>query len=133
MLSLMTSFSQLGLIEPLQRAVLDAGYTTPTPIQLQSIPHLLEGRDLLGCAKTGTGKTAAFSLPILQRLAGTNRKSAPRQPRVLVLALTRELAAQVAESFTTYGAHLRVSVTVIYGGVSQVPQVRALARGVDVL
>jgi ATP-dependent RNA helicase RhlE len=133
MLSLMTSFSQLALIEPLQRAVRDAGYTTPTPIQLQAIPHLLEGRDLLGCAKTGTGKTAAFSLPILQRLAGTNRKSAPRQPRVLVLAPTRELAAQVAESFTTYGAHLRVFVAVIYGGVSQVPQVRALARGVDVL
>ncbi len=129
----MTSFQQLALIEPLQRAVRDAGYTTPTPIQLQAIPHLLEGRDLLGCAKTGTGKTAAFSLPILQRLAAAPRKATPRRPRVLVLTPTRELAAQVAESFETYGAHLRIAVAVIYGGVGQAPQVRALERGVDVL
>jgi len=129
----MTSFAELDLIEPLQRAVLEAGYTHPTPIQLQAIPHLLKGRDLLGCARTGTGKTAAFSLPILQRLVEANRKPAPRSPRVLVLAPTRELAAQVAESFNTYGRHLRISTTVIYGGVGQTPQVRTLARGVDVL
>jgi ATP-dependent RNA helicase RhlE len=129
----MNSFSQLALGEPLQRAVREAGYSTPTPIQVQAIPHLLQGRDLLGCAKTGTGKTAAFSLPILQRLADTPRRPAPRQPRVLVLAPTRELAAQVGESFVTYGAHLRVAVSVIYGGVGQGPQVSALVRGVDVL
>jgi ATP-dependent RNA helicase RhlE len=129
----MNSFSQLALGEPLQRAVREAGYSTPTPIQVQAIPHLLQGRDLLGCAKTGTGKTAAFSLPILQRLADTPRRPAPRQPRVLVLAPTRELAAQVAESFVTYGAHLRLAVSVIYGGVGQGPQVSALVRGVDVL
>jgi len=129
----MNSFSQLALGEPLQRAVREAGYSTPTPIQVQAIPHLLQGRDLLGCAKTGTGKTAAFSLPILQRLADNPRRPAPRQPRVLVLAPTRELAAQVGESFVTYGAHLRVAVSVIYGGVGQGPQVSALVRGVDVV
>jgi len=129
----MNSFSQLALGEPLQRAVREAGYSTPTPIQVQAIPHLLQGRDLLGCAKTGTGKTAAFSLPILQRLADTPRRPAPRQPRVLVLAPTRELAAQVGESFVTYGTHLRLAVSVIYGGVGQGPQVSALVRGVDVL
>src|SRR5688572_19122131 len=133
MLSLMTSFSQLGLIEPLQRAVLDAGYTTPTPIQLQSIPHLLAGRDLLGCAQTGTGKTAAFALPILQRLAGEPRRAGPKGCRVLVLTPTRELAAQIEASFATYGRHLPLRRAVVFGGVGQNPQVQALARGVDIL
>ena len=129
----MTNFQSLGLIEPLLRAVADEGYVEPTPIQLQSIPLLLEGRDLLGCAKTGTGKTAAFALPILQHLSKARRRPDPRTPRVLVVVPTRELAAQVAESFTTYGARLQVSVAVIFGGVGQGSQVAALSRGVEVL
>jgi len=140
----MTQFSDLGLVAPLQKAVRDAGYVHPTPIQVQAIPDVLAGRDLLGCARTGTGKTAAFALPILQRLAaggsppetGARRARAARNaraPRALVLAPTRELAAQIAESFATYGAGLPLDTTVIYGGVSQNPQVRALQRGVDVL
>jgi ATP-dependent RNA helicase RhlE len=138
----MESFSHLGLVEPLQRALRETGYSHPTPIQAQSIPHLLEGRDLLGCARTGTGKTAAFALPILQRLslAAPRATSAPqaargrgRPPRALVLVPTRELAAQVAQSFETYGAHLPLSVGVIYGGVGQGPQVSALTKGVDIL
>ncbi len=140
-------FSDLRLIEPLLRAVADEGYTVPTPIQVQAIPHVLEGRDLLACAQTGTGKTAAFALPILQRLSATSpeasappspsrgRGAAPRrQPvRVLVLTPTRELAAQIGESFTVYGRHLRIRNTVIFGGVGQGNQERALAAGPDVL
>jgi ATP-dependent RNA helicase RhlE len=129
----MTSFLQLGLVEPLQRAVRDEGYTTPTPIQAQAIPQLLLGRDLLGCARTGTGKTAAFALPILQRLSASGARPGARSVRALVLAPTRELAAQVAQSFQTYGRGLHLSVSVVYGGVGQAPQVRALARGLDVL
>ena len=128
----MNSFAELGLIAPLQAAVQDAGYITPTPIQAQSIPHLLRGRDLLGCARTGTGKTAAFALPILQRLAATPARG-PRPVRALVLVPTRELAAQVCESFRRYGAQLPLATTVIYGGVGQGPQVTALRRGVDIL
>ena len=111
----------------------DSGYTTPTPIQEQAIPHLLEGRDLLGCAKTGTGKTAAFALPMLQLLSAGGRRAAPNTVRSLILAPTRELAAQVAESFETYGRGLKLSVAVIFGGVSQGKQVAALHRGLDVL
>ena len=129
----MTNFQSLGLIEPLLRAVADEGYVEPTPIQLQSIPLLLAGRDLLGCAKTGTGKTAAFALPILQHLSKNRRRSEPRTPRVLVVVPTRELAAQVADSFTTYGARMQVSVAVIFGGVGQGSQVATLTRGVEVL
>ncbi len=132
-LSLTNTFSTLRLIEPLQRAVRDSGYTTPTPIQSQAIPHLLEGRDLLGCAKTGTGKTAAFALPMLQLLSEGGRRAAPNTVRALILAPTRELAAQVAESFNTYGRGLKLSVAVIFGGVNQRPQVAALHRGVDIL
>jgi len=128
-----TSFAELGLIEPLQRAVRAENYTTPTPIQAQAIPHLLQGRDLLGCAQTGTGKTAAFALPILQRLAADPRRPGPRACRVLVLTPTRELAAQIEASFATYGRHLRLSRAVVFGGVGQMPQVHALARGVDIL
>jgi ATP-dependent RNA helicase RhlE len=145
-----TSFATLGLIEPLERAVRDAGYSRPTPIQEQAIPRVLEGRDLLGCARTGTGKTAAFALPILQRLAAERQKSpgqsqgqgqahAPAHgrergsARVLVLVPTRELAAQVAESFRSYGRHLRLHVALVHGGVGQGPQVHALERGVDVV
>ena len=111
----------------------DAGYTEPTPIQAQAIPPLLEGHDLLGCAQTGTGKTAAFALPILQHLAQADRPARANTVRCLVLVPTRELAAQVAESFTTYGAGLKLSVALVHGGVGETPQIRALARGVDVL
>ncbi|MBN1866224.1 DEAD/DEAH box helicase [Candidatus Sumerlaeota bacterium] len=127
------SFSDLDLIEPIQRAVRAENYTTPTPIQAQAIPHLLRGRDLMGCAQTGTGKTAAFALPILQRLTSDARPRRPRAPRALILTPTRELAAQIRESFAVYGRHLRLSHTVIYGGVGQRPQVQALSRGVDIL
>jgi ATP-dependent RNA helicase RhlE len=128
-----SQFSDLGLLPALERAVHDAGYSIPTPIQAQAIPVLLEGRDLLGCALTGTGKTAAFALPILQHLAGAKRRAPANTVRCLVLVPTRELAAQVAESFRTYGAGLDLSVALVHGGVGQEPQCRALARGVDVL
>jgi ATP-dependent RNA helicase RhlE len=129
----MTTFASLGLIQPLLRAITDEGYVEPTPIQLQAIPLLLEGRDLLGCAKTGTGKTAAFALPILQYLANEKRRAQPRSPLVLAVVPTRELAAQVAQSFETYGAKLDLRVAVIFGGVGQGSQVAALSRGVDIL
>ncbi len=124
-------FDDLGLKAPLLRAVRDAGYETPTPIQREAIPPALEGRDLLGCAQTGTGKTAAFSLPLLQRLD----ESAGDEPalRALVLTPTRELAIQIGESLSTYGKHLEVWHTVIFGGVNDKPQIKELRRGVDVL
>jgi ATP-dependent RNA helicase RhlE len=128
------SFEDLALVEPIRRALDEEGYTQPTPIQEQAIPHLLLGRDLLGIAQTGTGKTAAFALPILQRLAAekpptTRRKTA----RVLVLTPTRELALQIDESFRAYGRHLGQRSTVIFGGVGQHPQVSTMVRGVDIL
>jgi ATP-dependent RNA helicase RhlE len=126
------SFAALGLIDPLQRAVAAAGYVRPTPIQVQAIPHLLAGRDVLGCAQTGTGKTAAFALPILDRLARHPRR-AGRGPRVLVLTPTRELATQIAEDFANYGANVRSKCAVIFGGVGQGPQVEALRRNVDIV
>lgn len=126
-------FSDLKLNEALQKAVSETGYTTPTPIQMAAIPPLLEGRDLLGCAQTGTGKTAAFALPILHRLVTANKRPQPKQARVLVLTPTRELAIQIHESFETYGKHLKLRNTVIFGGVGQNPQVRAMSPGVDVL
>ncbi|MDD5523338.1 MAG: DEAD/DEAH box helicase [Kiritimatiellae bacterium] len=122
-----------ALIPQLQRAVTEEGYTTPTPIQTQTIPHLLAGRDILGCAQTGTGKTAAFILPILQYLVKHGRSLVRGQPRVLILAPTRELAAQIGESIRTYGRYLHIRQTVIFGGVGQSPQVKALERGVDIL
>ncbi|MCC6737763.1 MAG: DEAD/DEAH box helicase [Planctomycetia bacterium] len=125
-------FTDLHLIEPLLRAVHEEGYVTPTPIQQQSIPHALAGKDLLGCAQTGTGKTAAFALPILQRLHGQPVPHV-RPIRVLVLAPTRELATQIGDSFRAYGRHLPFRHTVIYGGVGQNPQVQALRHGVDVV
>jgi len=126
-------FTELGLAEPLLRAVAAEGYETPTPIQAQSIPHLLEGRDLLGIAQTGTGKTAAFALPMLQRLAADRRRAGPRMARSLILTPTRELAIQIADSFHTYGRHYGLRQAVIFGGVGQKPQVDAMMRGVDVL
>src|SRR5690606_20495001 len=125
------TFQDLGLSEPIVRAVSAEGYETATPIQEQAIPHVLAGRDLLGCAQTGTGKTAAFALPILHRLAAAPRRG--REPRVLVLVPTRELASQVGDSFTTYGRRLGVRCAVVFGGVGQGAQVSALRAGVDVL
>jgi ATP-dependent RNA helicase RhlE len=122
-----------AVIPEIQRAVAAEGYVTPTPIQQQCIPHLLKGRDLLGCAQTGTGKTAAFALPLLQRLSERSRRPRKGTPRALILAPTRELAAQIDESIGTYGRFVRVSHTVIFGGVSQLPQVKALNRGIDIL
>ena len=123
-------FNELNLIDPLLRAVRAEGYTEPTPIQAQAIPYILNGRDLLGCAQTGTGKTAAFALPILQ---GLNAQGRGRGIRVLVLSPTRELAAQIGDSFAAYGRNLPFRHTVIFGGVGQQPQVDALRRGVDIL
>jgi ATP-dependent RNA helicase RhlE len=127
-------FDELKLIEPLKRAVLAEGYTHATPIQARAIPHVLEGRDLLGVAQTGTGKTAAFALPILQRMAASGKPPRHGGPiRVLVLSPTRELAAQIGESFGTYGKHVGYSHAVIFGGVGQDAQTKALRRGVDIL
>src|ERR1700754_2032462 len=129
----LTQFTDLGLAKPLLKALADEGYTQPTPIQAQAIPGVMSGKDLLGIAQTGTGKTAAFALPILHRLA-ENRKPAPRRSaRVLVLAPTRELATQIGESFKTYGKHMGVSVAVVFGGVKYGGQMRAMAPGVDIL
>jgi len=122
-----------SLIPELQRAVAEEGYTSPTPIQEKCIQRLLDGRDILGTAQTGTGKTAAFALPLLQRLAGMPRRLPKGTPRALILAPTRELAAQIGASIDTYGRHLRITNTVIFGGVSQFHQVKALGRGVDIL
>ena len=129
----MTSFQELNLIAPVQRAIADEKYERPTPIQEQTIPEVLNGRDILGCAQTGTGKTAAFALPILSRLGEHNQKSIPNSPRVLVLAPTRELAVQIGESFATYGRHLKLRQVLVYGGVSQFHQVAALNRGIHIL
>ena len=122
-----------ALIEPLQRAVSEEGYTIPTPIQEAAIPHLLAGRDILGCAQTGTGKTAAFTLPLLQYLTQHPRPRASQRPRALILAPTRELAAQIGDSIRTYGRHVHVAHTVIFGGVGQNPQAAAVRQGVDIV
>jgi ATP-dependent RNA helicase RhlE len=128
------TFSELGLAEPLLRAIATEGYSTPTPIQTQAIPPALAGRDLLGCAQTGTGKTAAFALPILHRLhAARPTAGAGRKIRALVLSPTRELAAQIAESFSAYGRNTPLRNAVIYGGVNQNPQVKALRNGADIV
>ncbi|MBN1356897.1 DEAD/DEAH box helicase [bacterium] len=121
------------LLPQLQRAVAEENYTVPTPIQEQAIPHLLEGRDLLGCAQTGTGKTAAFALPLLQYLSQNKINPSRGRPRALVLTPTRELAVQIDESIRTYGRYLHISHTVIFGGVGQDVQVRAVNRGVDIV
>ncbi len=134
------TFDQLGLIDPILRALQEEGYTTPTPIQAQAIPSLLEGRDLLGCAQTGTGKTAAFAIPILQQLEKL-RKENPgsfnnrnrKDIKALILTPTRELAIQIEDSFKAYGRHLSLQHLVVFGGVSQHAQTEGLKRGVDVL
>jgi ATP-dependent RNA helicase RhlE len=129
----MTSFSDLGLMAPICQAVAAEGYETATPIQEQAIPVVLAGRDVLGLAQTGTGKTAAFSLPILHRLAESKKRPGPKKVRCLVLTPTRELAVQVGASFATYGVHLRFKRTVITGGVGFTPQTSALAGGLDIV
>ena len=129
----MTKFSQLGLADPVLQALADEGYETPTPIQAQAIPAVLNGADLLGIAQTGTGKTAAFALPLLTRIFNDKRPAPRRGARVLVLSPTRELAAQIGESFRTYGRRMGVSVAVVFGGVAHKPQIDALSKGVDVL
>lgn len=127
------TFEQLALIEPICKALKQEGYTTPTPIQAEAIPNVLEGYDLLGCAQTGTGKTAAFSLPIIQKLYQQNKIGRTRGIKALVLTPTRELAIQIGESFAAYGRFAKLRHTVVFGGVGQRPQTDALERGVDVL
>ncbi|MGA7711965.1 MAG: DEAD/DEAH box helicase [Rhizomicrobium sp.] len=128
-----SSFTDLGISEPLCRALATEGYTKPTPIQMQAIPALLEGRDMLGLAQTGTGKTAAFALPLLQRLCTGHELRRAKSARALILAPTRELAVQIFDSLRTYGRHLHLRYTVVVGGVGQAPQVKALSAGVDIL
>ena len=127
------SFADLGLSEPLLRALSHANYEQPTPIQARTIPLLLQGRDVLGIAQTGTGKTAAFALPVLQLLAAQNRRAEPKSPRALVLAPTRELAVQIGRSFDTYGRGLGLRLGMVIGGLGFGRQIETLNRGVDIL
>jgi ATP-dependent RNA helicase RhlE len=127
------TFEEIELIAPLQRALREENYHTPTPIQAQTIPAAIEGYDVLGCAQTGTGKTAAFALPILNELGHQNRRAIPNSPVALILAPTRELAIQIGDSFKTYGRHLKLRCAMIYGGVKQGSQVANLQRGVHIL
>jgi ATP-dependent RNA helicase RhlE len=129
------SFAELNLSESLRRAVAEAGYETATPIQAQAIPHVLAGRDLVGCAQTGTGKTAAFALPTLERLStsGSRPRERGRKVRALILAPTRELCAQIGESFRAYGRYTGLRHAVIFGGVGQHPQVRTIEQGVEII
>lgn len=126
-------FDEMGLVSPILKALQDEGYTQPTPIQEQAIPQILAGKDLLGCAQTGTGKTAAFSIPILQLLEEHKRDAPSHGIKVLILTPTRELAIQIGESLSAYGRHLRSRNTVIFGGVNQHGQVLALQKGVDIV
>ncbi len=127
------SFSDFAMLELIKKAIQETGYEKPTPIQQAAIPILLQGKDLLGCAQTGTGKTAAFALPILHNLASHPKKAAPKQARALILTPTRELAVQIYDNFKIYGKNLKLSYSVIFGGVGQGAQVQSVARGVDVL
>jgi len=127
------AFTNLGLSEPLLKAIKEQGYDTPTPIQLQAIPTVIEGKDVLAAAQTGTGKTAGFTLPLLQRLSQTHPRMGKKQIRVLVLAPTRELAAQVAQSIKTYGKHMSYTSTVIFGGVGINPQLATIRKGVEIV
>ena len=132
-MTIQKTFADLGVAEPLCRALAAEGYVSPTPIQERSIPPLLAGNDLLGIAETGTGKTAAFALPMLQKLTAEPGRLQPRAPRALILAPTRELAIQILDSFKVYGRNSKLSFTSIFGGVGQNAQVQAMSRGVDVL
>ncbi|MEL7173877.1 MAG: DEAD/DEAH box helicase [Pseudomonadota bacterium] len=126
-------FKALGLAEPILRALAERGHTTPTPIQAKAIPPLLDSEDLLGIAQTGTGKTGAFALPLLDTLSRAKRQPASAGPRALILAPTRELAIQIGEEIGAYAKHLRLRHTVIFGGVGYGPQRRALAQGADIV
>jgi ATP-dependent RNA helicase RhlE len=127
------SFKSLEIIEPILQSLLEEGYSIPTPIQAQAIPIVLDGKDLLGCAQTGTGKTAAFAIPILQLLSSSQSYDKRKKIRSLILTPTRELAIQIGESFKSYGRHTKLAYTVIFGGVNQFSQTQALQRGVDIL
>lgn len=127
------TFDSMDLIPPLNQALVESNYKTPTPIQAKTIPAALQGQDILGCAQTGTGKTAAFALPTLDFLGRDSQKAQPGRPRALVLSPTRELAIQIGDSFKKYGQHLKIRQTLVYGGVSQKKQVAAMRRGVHVL
>ncbi len=127
------TFNELNLAKPIARALAKKKYEHPTPIQSAAIPSLLAGSDLIGCAQTGTGKTAAFALPILHRIFENRKQTKPRGARVLVLTPTRELASQVSDSFQNYGCYLNLSYALVFGGVGQNPQINALRKGVDVL
>jgi ATP-dependent RNA helicase RhlE len=127
------TFSELGLSQNILKALEVEGYATPTPIQAATIPHLMQGRDVLGIAQTGTGKTAAFALPILHRLSESRTRYVPKNPRALILTPTRELAVQISQGFGTYGQFLRFKRALVFGGVGQMPQVKSLANGTDVL
>jgi ATP-dependent RNA helicase RhlE len=126
-------FTSLNIIDPILRAIAEEGYTTPTPVQAESIPIVLEGNDLLACAQTGTGKTAAFAIPVLQHLHNSHVHGEKRRVKALVLTPTRELAVQIGESFTAYGRHSGITNTVLFGGVNQNPQTARLLRGVDIV
>ena len=127
------TFKELNLLEPILNALTSEGYTNPTPIQEKAIPILLAGRDIMGCAQTGTGKTAAFAIPILQRLTQIPRTSGNRSIRSLIVTPTRELAIQIEDSFKSYGANLPLKHAVVFGGVNQASQVNRLKNGVDIL
>ena len=129
----MKTFSELKLIEPIERSLREQNYETPTPIQAQTIPFGLEGKDILGCAQTGTGKTAAFALPLLDFLGGETIKAKRGKPQGLILAPTRELAIQIADSLKIYGKHLKLKTTLIFGGVNQNNQVREMNRGAHIV
>jgi len=126
-------FKSLEIIEPILQSLLEEGYSIPTPIQAQAIPIVLDGKDLLGCAQTGTGKTAAFAIPILQLLSNRQSYDKRKKIRSLILTPTRELAIQIGESFKSYGRHTKLAYTVIFGGVNQFSQTQMLQRGVDIL
>ncbi len=128
-----STFAELPLIDALQQALVAENHVTPTPVQAEAIPLLLAGRDLLGTAQTGTGKTAAFALPILNMLGEKTRKSLPHSPRVLILSPTRELALQIAKRVAAYGRNLKLRIACVFGGVSQTPQTKVLERGVHIL
>ena len=127
------TFASLALCAPIQRAITEKGYTLPSPIQAKSIPHLLEGRDLIGLAQTGTGKTAAFALPLLERLHKNPIARQAKRPRALVLTPTRELAIQIGENIALYGRHLQVRHTLVFGGVGEYPQIKSIALGTDIV
>ncbi len=129
----MLNFDNLGLSEGILLAIKTKGYSTPTPIQVQAIPHLIQGRDLLGIAQTGTGKTAAFALPLIDRLTKNRVKARPARVRALILTPTRELAAQILASINIYAKNAKLSNAVVFGGVSERPQIMAMSRGVDIL